>query len=59
MTRKKTQPVVQPTDTQDNPVAPVETPVSQEQQQVPEVATGNVLKSGTFTTLSGATLIRN
>lgn len=59
MTRKKTQPVVQPTETQVTPEAPVVAPVTQEQPQVPEVATGNVLKSGTFTTLSGATLIRN
>ena len=56
MTRKKAQPVVQPTEDQ---VSLVETPVTQEQPQEPVGAPTNVLETGTFTTLSGATLIRN
>lgn len=57
MTRKKAQPVVQPTEDQ---VSQVETPVTQQDKpQETVVAPSDVLKTGTFTTLSGATLIRN
>lgn len=57
MTRKKAQPVVQPTEDQ---VSPTVTPVTQQDKpQETVVAPSDVLKTGTFTTLSGATLIRN